>query len=151
MSEREIADKKTMTIERFGGTIEAKKITKQATLDVSPGKKIPPHMETLQYLEQGLPLDEIAEIRNLKVSTIFTHLEKLLDDEKKIDLSPYKPEDTQRLKFIHDAFVEAATLKLTAVRQHLFNYYEEEYTFDEIRIARFFLSDEDRMAIEEAG
>lgn len=149
MSEREIIEKKTATIERFGGTIEAKKITKQASLDVSPGKKIPPHMETLQYLEQGLPLDEIAEIRSLKVSTIFTHLEKLLDDKKEIDLSPYKPEDTQRLKFIHDAFVESGTMKLATVRQHLFNNYEEEYTFDEIRIARFFLSDEDRMAIEE--
>jgi hypothetical protein len=37
------------------------------------------------------------------------------------------------------------------VRQHLFETYEEEYTFDELRIARLFLSGEDKMAIEEIG
>lgn len=98
-----------------------------------------------------MPLDEIAEIRSLKVGTIFTHLEKLLDEEKVIDLTPYTPDDSGRMKNIHDAFVDAGTLKLATVRQHLFQAYEEEYTFDELRIARLFLSIEDRMAIEEAG
>lgn len=55
------------------------------------------------------------------------------------------------MKNIHDAFVDAGTLKLATVRQHLFQTYEEEYTFDELRIARLFLSVEDRMAIEEVG
>jgi len=151
MSPHEIAEKKTATIERFGGTLEAKKISRQTSINSVSSKKIPPHIETLQYLERGVPLEEIAEIRSLKVSTIFTHLEKLLEDDKKIDLSPYKPDDAERLKFIHDAFVETGTLKLTTVRQHLYNTYEEEYTYDEIRIARFFLSEGDRMAIEEAG
>lgn len=54
------------------------------------------------------------------------------------------------MKSIHDAFVDAGTLKLATVRQYLFQTYEEEYTFDELRIARLFLSAEDRMAIEEA-
>jgi hypothetical protein len=66
-------------------------------------------------------------------------------------LNPYKPEDAERMKYIHDAFVAVGTLKLVIVRQHLFETYEEEYTFDEIRIARLFLSSEDKMAIEEAG
>lgn len=55
------------------------------------------------------------------------------------------------MKNIHDAFVEVGTLKLAIARQHLFETYEEEYTFDELRIARLFLSSEDRMAIEEMG
>ena len=55
------------------------------------------------------------------------------------------------MKNIHDAFVDVGTLKLVTVRQHLFETYEEEYTFDELRIARLFLSREDMMAIEEAG
>lgn len=54
------------------------------------------------------------------------------------------------MKNIHDAFVDAGTLKLATVRQHLFQTYEG-ITFDELRIARLFLSVEDRMAIEEAG
>ena len=55
------------------------------------------------------------------------------------------------MKNIHDAFVDVGSLTLAPVRQHLFETYEEEYTFDELRIARLFLSSEDRMAIEEAG
>lgn len=150
MSPKEILEAQEATILRFGGTLEAKKVPKQATLDTS-WKKIPPHHETLTYLEQWLPLEEIAEIRSLKISTIFTHLEKLLDEEKAINLDPYKPEDYQRMKNIHDAFVDVGSLTLAPVRQHLFETYEEEYTFDELRIARLFLSSEDKMAIEEAG
>jgi uncharacterized protein YpbB len=96
-----------------------------------------------------LPLEEIAEIRSLKLSTIFTHIEKLLDEKKEIDLSPYRPDDAQRLQYIHDAFVAVATLQLAPVRQHLFDTYEEEYTYDEIKLARLFLSEDDLMAIEE--
>lgn len=49
MTPGELAQKKAETIDRFGGTQEAKKVPKQATLDTS-GKKIPPHHETLPYL-----------------------------------------------------------------------------------------------------
>lgn len=150
MTPGELAQKKAETIDRFGGTQEAKKIPKQGTLDTS-GKKIPPHHETLPYLLEWLPFSEIAEIRQLKVSTIFTHLEKLLAEEKAIDLTPYTPDDTERLRYIHEAFIEVGTLELTPVRQHLFETYEEEYTFDELRIARLFLSEEDRVVIEEIG
>lgn len=149
MSPKAIQIAQEETIKRFGGTIEAKKISKQSTLDTAPGKKIPPYLETLTYLEQWLPLEEIAEIRSLKLSTIFTHIEKLMDEKKEVDLTPYRPEDEQRMKYIHDAFVAVATLQLAAVRQHLFDTYEEEYTYDEIKLARLFLSDEDKMAIEE--
>ncbi len=51
MSPRQIQEVQEATILRFGGTLEAKKIPKQATLDIS-GKKNPPHHETLIYLEQ---------------------------------------------------------------------------------------------------
>ncbi|MCB9806651.1 hypothetical protein H6768_01925 [Candidatus Peribacteria bacterium] len=51
MSPKEILEAQEANILRFGGTLEAKKIPKQATLDTS-GKKIPPHHETLPYLEQ---------------------------------------------------------------------------------------------------
>jgi ATP-dependent DNA helicase PIF1 len=151
MSPKQIQEAQEATILRFGGTLEAKKIPKQETLRQAQGTKIPPHHETLIYLEQWLPLEEIAEIRSLKVSTIFTHLEKLLDEKKEIDLTPYRPEDDGRIKNIHDAFVDAGTLKLAPVRQYLFQNYEEEYSFDELRIARLFLSTEDKMAIEEVG
>jgi hypothetical protein len=50
--------------------------------------------------------------------------------------------------FVLDAFVDVGSLQLAPVRQYLFETYEEEYTFDELRIARLFLSGEDKMAIE---
>ena len=53
------------------------------------------------------------------------------------------------MKNIHDAFVDVGTLTLAPVRQYLFETYEEEYTFDELRIARLFLSNEDKVAMEE--
>ena len=62
MSPREIREKQDETILRFGGTLEAKKVPKQATLDAH-GKKIPTHMETYGLLQTGKTLEEIAEIR----------------------------------------------------------------------------------------
>ncbi len=150
MSPKSLQTYQEETIQRFGGTIEAKKAPKQVKLDVS-GKKIPPHHETLTYFSQGIPFEEIAEMRSLKISTIFTHLEKLLEEKIDIDLSPYQPDDGMRMKNIHDAFVAVGSLKLVAVRQYLFETYEEEYTFDELRLVRLFLSEEDLVAIEEAG
>ena len=149
MSPKQILEAQEATILRFGGTFEAKKVVRQTSINSVSSKKNPPHHETLPYLEQWLPLEEIAEIRQLKVSTIFAHLEKLLDENKQIDLDPYKPEDYQRMKNIHDAFVDVGSLQLAPVRQYLFETYEEEYTFDELRIARLFLSSEDKMAIEQ--
>jgi|GEM_PF-3182821 len=76
------------------------------------GKKIATHLETYSYLQQGVSLEEIAQLRDLKPVTIFSHLEKLLEEKKKIDLMPYIPEDAERLTVIHDTFVALGTLQL---------------------------------------
>lgn len=52
MSPKAIKEAQEATILRFGGTLEPKKVPKQETLQASHGKKIPPHHETLTYLEQ---------------------------------------------------------------------------------------------------
>jgi hypothetical protein len=96
-----------------------------------------------------MSIEDIATYRGLKSSTIFTHLEKLVEEKKKINLAPYRPEDEQRLGVIHDAFVDLGTLQLGRVYEHLCDMHEEEFSFDELRIARLFLSENDRLTIEE--
>lgn len=89
--------------------LQAQKISPK---ELKSGKKIATHLETYELLQQGKTLDEIAQIRDLKPTTILSHLEKLLEEKKKITLTPYRPEDETRLDFIHDAFVALGTLQL---------------------------------------
>lgn len=72
----------------------------------------------------------------------------MLSEGKNIDLDSYRPTDEDRLKTIHDAFITCATFELGPIRRHLFETYEEEFSYDELTLARLFLSTEDRMAIE---
>lgn len=38
------------------------------------------HLVTYTYIQQGMSLDEIAALRELKTSTILSHLEKLIEE-----------------------------------------------------------------------
>lgn len=111
-------------------------------------EKVWSHRYTFDLIQQGKSLEEICEIRELKFATIWSHIEKLHEEGINIDLSAYRPDDETRLRNIHEAFVSLGTLQLTPAREYLGDVHEEEYSYDEIRIARLFLSDEDKMAIE---
>lgn len=145
MSEEEIIEQQEISIKKLWGVLESKKLPLET---LKTGKKIATHLETYALLQQGMSLEEIASTRDLKPMTIFSHLEKLIDERKTIDLTPYRPADESRLTAIHDVFVSLATLQLGPVHQHLYDIYDEEYTFDELRIARLFLSEDDRLTIE---
>ncbi len=110
--------------------------------------KLPTHEETYALILTGKSLDDIAEIRNIKISTIFSHIEKLTEEGKIIDLSSHRPDDSDRLSDIHRAFVEVGTLSLSPVREFLASLHDEDYTYDELRMARLFLSLSDRTKIE---
>lgn len=43
-------------------------------------KKLPTHEETYAFLQTGKSLEDIAEIRGIKQSTIFSHIEKLVEE-----------------------------------------------------------------------
>ena len=111
--------------------------------------KLPTHEETYSLIQSGKSLDDIAEIRNIKISTIFSHIEKLTEEGKIIDLTAHRPDDSDRLSDIHRAFVEVGTLSLSPVREFLASLHDEDYTYDELRMARLFLSVADRKKIEE--
>ncbi len=111
--------------------------------------KLPTHEETYSLIQTGKSLDDIAQIRNIKISTIFSHIEKLTEEGKTIDLTAHRPDDTDRLSDIHRAFIEVGTLSLSPVRELLASLHDQDYTYDELRMARLFLSASDRKKIEE--
>lgn len=144
ISDEEKATKIEATIKRLWGILQ------KIDLDfVDPKRpKMPTHEETYALIQSGKSLDDIAEIRNIKLSTIFSHIEKLIEEWKSIDLTPYFPEDWDRLLDIHRAFVEVGTLSLSPVREFLVSLHDTDYTYDELRMARLFLSVDDRQRIE---
>ncbi len=111
--------------------------------------KLSTHEETYALIQTGKSLEDIAEIRGIKLSTIFSHIEKLTEEGKVIDLTAYIPDDSERLSGIHRAFVEVGTLSLSPIREFLSRLHDEDYSYDELRMARLFLSVADRKKVED--
>ena len=135
MSSSEKKEKIDTAILRLGGVIEkldlsekTKKTSKTAT-----------HEDTYVLIEMGLSLEEIAVERSLKISTIYSHLEKLIEEGKKVNLENIRPLDEERLGRILDAFRTLSTEALSPVREYLYETYDEAYDYDEVRLARLFL------------
>jgi uncharacterized protein YpbB len=56
-------------------------------------KKISTHEVTIQYIEQGMTLDEISNERGMAKSTIQGHILTISDKYPDTDISAYRPED----------------------------------------------------------
>jgi PIF1-like helicase/Helix-turn-helix domain len=144
MTERDKDEKKKSAIITLGWVLE-----KVSSLP-KWSKKTATHLETYEYLRAGKSLDEIAELRGLKASTIFSHLEKILESGKELDITPYRPTDEERLHTIHQAFITIGSYSLSSAREYLADNTDEEFDYDELRIARLFLSATEQRKIEEA-
>lgn len=138
--------KSNTAIRRLGGVTE--KLDLSADGGVKKWKKVATHLETYELILAGKTLDEIATLRSLKSSTIWSHVEKLLEEWKSINLTPYRPADEERLSQIISWFIALGTLSLSPVREYLYDTYDEEFDYDEVRIARFFLTSAHRKKIE---
>ena len=127
-------------------------VTEKLDLSIDVGakkwKKVATHLETYELILAGKTFDEIATLRNLKSSTIWSHVEKLIEEWKIINLTPYRPTDEERLSQIIWGFIALGTLSLSPVREYLYDTYDEEFDYDEVRIARFFLTPAHRKKIE---
>ena len=66
-----------------------------------------------------------------------------------MNLDAYRDKIDSRVKDIHSAFIEMGTLSLSPVREFLRTLHDQDYTYDELRMARILLSDADRKKIEE--
>lgn len=73
------------------------------------------------------------------MSTIYAHIEKLIEEGKKVDLEKIRPLDEERLARILDGFRALSTEALSPVREYLYETFGDEYDYDEVRLARLFL------------
>ena len=95
---------------------------------------------TRQLFSQKMSVSEIAEERNLAFNTIFSHLEKLIEAGDDLDLS-HVAMPPERFAKIEAAFHSAKTRMLTPVQELL----GEDYSFDELRLARLHMLRERRL------
>ncbi|HEY9887267.1 MAG TPA: DNA helicase RecQ [Candidatus Obscuribacterales bacterium] len=86
------------------------------------------HALTLQLYQAGHSIEEIAEQRQLRPTTIVGHLAALLRAGEAVDLDDLVPPDRQAA--IRQALTATDSPSLTAVRDRL----GEDYTYDEIRL-----------------
>lgn len=85
---------------------------------------------TLQLHRQGLSVEEIAQKRNIRPTTIIRHLSDLVEMNQPVDLNRLVPPHRQQK--ILQALQTVAVSSLTQIRESL----GEEYTYDEIRLVR---------------
>ena len=93
-----------------------------------PDKKIGPSEETIQLIEQGKSLDEIALIRGRRRSTIVSMVSDLVERELLEFQESWVAEERQRK--IEAAISDLGLEKLTPIKEAL----PEDFTYDEIRL-----------------
>ena len=88
------------------------------------------HQLTLGLYRQGLSIEEIASERNLKPSTIISHLSELAEAGEAIDLD--RLVQPSHYKVIADALQQVGDDLLRPVKDFL----GDEYSYEEIRLVR---------------
>jgi ATP-dependent DNA helicase RecQ len=87
-------------------------------------------MVTLQLYQQGLSVEEIAEERQLSISTILSHISELIEMKQPIDLNRLVSPELQ--KPIFKAIQTIGDNSLKSIREHL----GESYSYEDIRLVR---------------
>jgi hypothetical protein len=75
-----------------GGTTDENELKKHRNKKVAKEKKISTHEVTIQYIEQGMTLDQISTERGMAKSTIQGHILTISDKFPDINISTYRPE-----------------------------------------------------------
>jgi ATP-dependent DNA helicase RecQ len=94
----------------------------------APDKKITPSEETIQLIEQGKTLDEIALIRGRRRSTIVSMVSDLVERGLLAFQESWVAEDRQRK--IEAATTDLGLERFTPIKEAL----PEDFTYDEIRL-----------------
>jgi hypothetical protein len=105
--------------------------------------KISTFEETRKYLEAGMNLNEIANAKGTKVGTVLDHLEKLLDEDKNLDIRHLESEiSAAKFKKVYRAFNdiygENRELRLSPVMKILGGE-SAGFMFEDLRLVRLFL------------
>lgn len=116
-------------LEKYGDVFIKAIIEFQKNKTVRAKKEESTYKETLKLLQSGLTVEEIAAKRNLGIATITSHLAKLYSDGHPIDLSIYIT--AEEISKIADAKIK---LESPNTLKPYFDYFEEQITYDKIRI-----------------
>ncbi|MBU1167725.1 DNA helicase RecQ [Patescibacteria group bacterium] len=95
------------------------------------------YQKTKELVKQKTPLEKIAKAQGVKEGTIIEHFDKLITAQEKLDLSYLKP-FPERYKAIVAAFGECGDEFLKPV----FDFLQEKYSYDEIRLVRVIMKAE---------
>lgn len=112
-----------------GGKLEPKKKgqeAKKSTYDI-----------TKEWVEKGLPIEEILEIRGFTRSTLFNHLQNIADHDPHVNLDLYKPSD-ETIKLVKkqvENMGASETIKLKEIYEGL----QQKLTYEEIKEALLFI------------
>jgi ATP-dependent DNA helicase RecQ len=106
------------------------KTINQVHFSPSPSSPSDTELTTLELYNQGLSIQEIAQKRNVKTTTIISHLSNLIEKKQSLDLSQLVP--LERQKKIWNVLEIVGDIALTPIRENL----GESYSFDEIRLVR---------------
>jgi len=94
------------------------------------------HLETQKLVLKKMSMEEMASQRGLTCATIAAHLEKLVSAGAKIDLGYLRPSE-ENFAQIKAAFEKSGGMSLSPVQKLL----GEQFSYEELRIARLFLKD----------
>lgn len=110
--------------------IESKSVARKRPESPVKQPRSPTVQMTLELYKQHLTIQEIAQKRNLALSTVISHLEKLILDGE--DISVDSMVATEKQQHIQQAFKELGMEVLSPVKEKLGN----DYTYEEIRMVR---------------
>jgi uncharacterized protein YpbB len=102
--------------------------------EVGEDIKISTHEKTLTFLLEKKSIEEIAVLRELTEGTILSHIEHLKLTIPDIDIEHLR-KDSLPIGDIVRAFKEKDTLSLSEMK----DYFEDKYSFEELRLARLFV------------
>jgi hypothetical protein len=128
-------------ITHSGGTLEKREIEEAGEeMGEEKRKKGDTYLRTKELLLRRMTVEEIVKERELKKSTVLSHIETLLENDKEVDITYLRREmDEEKLRTILTAFAafrgSDMERKLSPVKDLL----GQVATFDEIRFARLFL------------
>jgi ATP-dependent DNA helicase RecQ len=109
-----------------------KEVTVKIIKTTTPKTKF--NVKTKELIIKKTPIDRIAKIEGFTAGTIINHLEKLIDEEIKLDLDYLRlPKD--RYETMKGAFLDCGDEKLKPV----FEYLNGKFSYDELRLARVLL------------
>lgn len=92
------------------------------------------YQRTKEMILKKFSLKEMAELQGLKESTIITHIEKIIDNEDKINLDYLIP-SKEKFEIIKSAFEKLGFERLAPI----YNYFNEKYPYEEIKLVRIII------------